>query len=84
MSNAINYYLNQIASTASESFRTYFDFNSGNNLSILSNKSGNAFLSGVIKPSVGNFWIIVDPVIFLGADMLKLLVSVIMKLIIRI
>ena len=44
MSNAINYYLNQIASTASESFRTYFDFNSGNNLSILSNKSGNAFL----------------------------------------
>ena len=57
MSNAINYYLNQIASTASESFRTYFDFNSGNNLSILSNKSGNAFLSGVIKPSVGNFWI---------------------------
>jgi hypothetical protein len=57
MSNAINYYLNQIASTASESFRTYFDFNSGNNLSILSNKSGDAFLSGVIKPSVGNFWI---------------------------
>jgi hypothetical protein len=57
MSNAINYYLNQIASTASESFRTYFDFNSGNNLSILSNKSGNAFLSGVIKPSVGNFWV---------------------------
>ena len=57
MSNAINYYLNQIASTASESFRTYFDFSSGNNLSILSNKSGNVFLSGVIKPSVGNFWI---------------------------
>jgi hypothetical protein len=57
MPNAINYFLNQIASTASESCRAYFDFIPNNsNLSVLFNKSGDLSFSGVIKPSVGNFW----------------------------
>lgn len=57
MANAINYFLNQIASSASESCRAYFDFvPSNSNLSVLFNKSGDLSFSGVVKPSVGNFW----------------------------
>lgn len=57
MNRAIDYFLNQLPTQASESFRAYFNFVTNDvNSSVIINKSGDPLLSGVIKPSVGNFW----------------------------
>lgn len=57
MINAINYFFEETPSAANEYFRAYFDFETTNtSSSVINNKSGTIELSGVIKPSVGNFW----------------------------
>lgn len=56
MNSAINYFLTQIPSVASDNCVAYFDFESGQNSNILYNKSGNLNLIGSIINQNPLFW----------------------------